>query len=125
MKAHDNSAQFNEVKEMGFKTIIVGLNDVQRNQTLLDAGMKLARKFDAHVVGLYIIPAVQVYSSGFESMPVVFEGRRDFFQSSSSSVRSSFEGVLAREQIRGEFQLVDAASADISNPIIERARAAD
>jgi nucleotide-binding universal stress UspA family protein len=110
---------------MGFKTIIVGLNDVQRNQALLDAGIKLARKFDAHILGLYVIPAVQIYSSGFESMPVVFEGRRDFFQSSSSSVRSSFEGVLSREGIRGEFQLVDSASAHISNTMIERARAAD
>jgi nucleotide-binding universal stress UspA family protein len=110
---------------MTFKTLLVSLNDISRNQAILEAGVGLARDFDAHITGLYIIPAVEVYASGFESMPVVFEGRRDHFTSQDTSVRSAFEAAISKENVRGDFRLIDSSLPDISGATIEHGCTAD
>lgn len=111
---------------MSFKTILVNLNEISRNSAVLDAAVGLARDFEGHLIGFYVIPAVEVYATaGFEATPVVFEGRRDYFQSQEASVRSGFEAAIAKERVRGEFRLIDSARASIADQIIEQGRAAD
>jgi len=48
---------------MGYKTILVSLNEVGRLPQLLAAATKLGRALGTHVSGLYVVPAVQVYPS--------------------------------------------------------------
>ena len=55
---------------MTYKTILVSLNEIGRLPQLIEAAAFLGRTFKAHVSGLYVIPAVQVYPSvGFEAAP--------------------------------------------------------
>ena len=49
------------MKTPSLKSILVSLNDVAQLPSLLTAARYLAGKFDAQVLGLYVIPAVQIY----------------------------------------------------------------
>ena len=66
---------------MAYKTILVSLNELNRLPQLLGAAASIARNFNAHISGLYVIPAVQLYPSmGFEAVPQVFDGNQTYFK---------------------------------------------
>ena len=47
---------------MGVSTILVSLNEIDRADELLKITAGLAARHDAHVIGLYVVPAVYVYA---------------------------------------------------------------
>jgi len=109
---------------MSYKTILLSLNDLARNPVLLDGAAKLARDLDAHLQGLYVVPAIEIFAGiGFE--PIVFEEKRDLFRKAERSVRASFEAVLEESDIRGAFEAVESSGPDITNHVIDRARRSD
>lgn len=111
---------------MAFKTILVGLNETERNDALLAQAAFLVRAFDAHIAGLYVIPAVQLYpSTAFEAMPVIFEAHREYFQTRRDAVKAKFLEVLRREGVRGDIAVVDSGSPLISDATIEHGRVSD
>lgn len=109
---------------MTYKTILISLNDLQRNPVLLESATRLARDMDAHVRGLYVIPAVEIYASGtFE--PVIFEGNRQLFTDAEQSVRLAFDSARENSGVRGDFISIDSASPDITDHVINYARLSD
>jgi nucleotide-binding universal stress UspA family protein len=111
---------------MTFKTILVSMNDISRNGVLLAAVGDLARDFDAHIIGHYVVPAVELYGTdGLMAMPFVFEGRRDHFREAASAVKQDFETALAKAGLHGYFEQVTAATPDVTSVLVEHARRAD
>src|SRR5260221_13250063 len=97
---------------MSDKTILVSLNELSRLSQLTAAAAALARALDAHVAGLYVIPAVQVYPSvGFEAAPQVFEGNRTFFKGHCEKGRLAFEEAMNGEDLGYDFPMNDARTA--------------
>jgi len=111
---------------MTYKTILASLNEVGRLAEVIEAACTLGRKLDAHVSGLYVIPAVQVYPSvGFEAAPQVFEGNRTFFKDNAERVRNAFEAAMKKESLSFDFHLVDARTPVIADEVIAAGRTAD
>lgn len=111
---------------MSYKTILVSLNEVGRVADLIAAAANLARALGAHVSGLYVIPAVQVYPSvGFEAAPQVFEGNRSFFKDNAARVKQSFEEAMAREGLPHDFHQIDARTPVIADEVIAQGRSSD
>ena len=111
---------------MSYKTILVSLNEVGRIAELAAAAVELARQTGAHVSGLYVIPAVQVYPSvGFEAAPQVFEGNRTFFKDNAQRVKQSFEQAMRGEGLPYDFHLLDARTPVIAEDVIAVGRSAD
>lgn len=111
---------------MSYKTILISLNEVGRLGELVAAAVDLARATGAHVSGLYIVPAVQVYPSvGFEAAPQVFEGNRSFFKDNSQRVKQTFEEAMRREGLAHDFHLLDARTPVIADEVIATGRSAD
>lgn len=111
---------------MSYKTILVSLNEVGRLGELVAAAVDLARETGAHVSGLYIVPAVQVYPSvGFEAAPQVFEGNRSFFKDHTQRVKQTFEETMRREALPHDFHLLDARTPVIADEVIATGRSAD
>lgn len=111
---------------MPLKTILVLLNDSGRSEQLLDASSALARKFDAHLVGLYILPAAKVYSDvGMVATPMVFEGYRDLFRSKLEEVRGKFDARAKLDGLKAEWRVVDSGFPDIADGAIAEARSAE
>lgn len=109
---------------MSYKTVLVSLNDLDRNQVLLESAAWLARMFDAHLQGIYVIPAIEIYPGmGFE--PIIFEGNQQLFTDAEKSVRTAFDSMLKANGIRGDMLVVDSTNHDITNHVIEHARRAD
>ena len=111
---------------MPLKTIMVLLNDPGRTQQLLDAASALARQFDAHLVGLYILPAAKVYSDvGMVATPMIFEGYRDLFTSKREEVRAKFEARANQDGLKAEWRVIDSGFPDIADSAIAEARSAE
>ncbi len=111
---------------MTYKTVLVSLNEVGRVAEAIAAATVLARATGAHVSGLYVIPAVQVYPSvGFEAAPQVFEGNRTFFKDHAAKVKQSFEEAMTREGLAHDFHQIDAHTPVIADEVIAAGRSAD
>lgn len=111
---------------MGYKTILVSLNEVGRLPELVAAAAKIAQGQGAHVAGLYVIPAVQVYPSvGFEAAPQVFEGNRTFFKDNAARVRQAFEEAMRRDGLNFDFHQVDSRTPIIADEVTALGRSAD
>jgi len=111
---------------MTYKTILVLLSDTRRTQQLLDAASAMARQFDAHVIGLYVLPAAQVYSDvGMLATPMLFEGYRDLFKSKLEEVRKKFEARVKQDGLKAEWRAVDSNYPDIAESAIVHSRSAE
>jgi nucleotide-binding universal stress UspA family protein len=111
---------------MSYKTILISLNEIGRLGELVAAAVDLARETGAHVSGLYIVPAVQVYPSvGFEAAPQVFEGNRSFFKDHTQRVKQTFEDAMRREGLPHDFHLLDARTPVIADEVTATGRSAD
>lgn len=110
---------------MTYKTILVSLNDLERNEALLTGAADLARKFDSHLRGLYVIPAVEVYPAADFGMPVVFEGNRDIYLKAQKSVQDLFESITQVAGVRNDFVVVDSITPDVADHVVDYARRAD
>ena len=111
---------------MSYKTILVLLNDTERAQLLLDASSTIARQFDAHLIGLYILPAAKIYSDvGMLAAPMVFEGYRDLFKSKLEEVRKKFDARVKQDGLKAEWRAVDSDYPDIAESAIAHSRSAE
>ena len=111
---------------MSYKTILVSLNEVGRLAELVAAAVSLARDTGAHVSGLYVVPAVQVYPSvGFEAAPQVFEGNRSYFKDNVARVKQAFEEAMRREGLSHDFHQIDASTPVIADEVVASGRVAD
>ena len=111
---------------MPFKTILVLLNGTNRTQQLLDAASAMARQFDAHVIGLYVLPAAQVYSEvGMLATPILFEAYRDLFKSKLDEVRKKFEARVKQDGLKAEWRVIDSNYPDIAESAIAHSRGAE
>jgi hypothetical protein len=109
---------------MSYKTILVSLNDLGCNQSLLESAAWLARQHDAHLQGIYVIPAVEVYP-GLGLEPILFEGNRELFTKAEKSVRAAFDSIIKQNDIRGDMLVIDSTHPDITGHLIDHARRAD
>ena len=111
---------------MTYKTILISLNEISRLPQLIAAASSLGQALDAHVSGLYVIPAVQVYPSvGFEAAPQVFEGNRTYFKDNAATVRATFEAAMQREGVKFDLHVIDARTPLIADDVIAWGRSAD
>jgi nucleotide-binding universal stress UspA family protein len=111
---------------MSCKTITVCLNEIAAVPRLLEATRALAQRYDAHVRGLYVIPAIQIYGdTGFGTVPVVFDAARLFFEKEMPGVKQKFEAAMKEDGTRFEFQAVQSEVPDITYEVIENSRSSD
>ncbi len=111
---------------MSVGTILVSLNDVERASHLLDIASMLADRHDAHVIGLYVIPAVYIHPgiSAHLAADVTDMGRQ-FFQDQASTVKQLFEDQMNKQGFKGEWREVDGMSHLVSSAVIEHGRQSD
>lgn len=111
---------------MAYRTLLVSLNDAERLEAALGLAARLQGTHEAHVVGLYAIPAVQVYPTiGMEITPDVFEGHRAWFRERAAKVKTRFDALIAREGLSAEFRLVESQSPLVADTVIDHGHYAD
>jgi nucleotide-binding universal stress UspA family protein len=111
---------------MTYKTIMVCLNEVDRIERLLDFAIEIADHQNAHILGLYVIPAVQIYPSvTIDVSCQVFEAYREFFKRQAHRVKESFDSCMRRSGPKSEWCLVNGETPLVADTVIEHGMAAD
>ncbi|WP_119390779.1 universal stress protein [Taklimakanibacter lacteus] len=111
---------------MSFRTILASLNETSNNGAVIATAAVLAREFEAHVTGLYVIPAAPVYPSArYEPIPEMFETHREYFRRQSASVGAAFRAGFPDDTLRHRLRVENSASPLIGDSVIEHGRHSD
>jgi nucleotide-binding universal stress UspA family protein len=114
------------MKTPSLKSVLVSLNDVAQLSGLLAAARHLAGKFNAQVVGLYVIPAVQIYPMmGYDAPPATYDGNQIFFNQHRDKVKAEFETAMKADGIEYAFQELQGRAPQIASDVADRGRAHD
>ncbi len=111
---------------MTYKTILVYFSNEVHAQRVLQMAASLATKHEAHLIGLYVKPAIQFYPAVAIDIPVeIVESHRDHHSEIAERIGRSFEAATAREGVSAEWRSADSLQADRSSTVVEHARTAD
>lgn len=111
---------------MGPKTIMVCLTTPENTETLLKVAVPMARKHNAHLVGLHTIEALLVYPGIAMHIPEpAFATFNASQKKKSEAIKKVFAKRTANEDFVSEFRLVRAEAVSASERMVECARAAD
>jgi nucleotide-binding universal stress UspA family protein len=111
---------------MAYKTILLCLNETQRAKQLISVARELGAKFKAHVSGLYVVPATEIYASGgFADLPNISDANRKHFQEQQKAVQEAFEDAMKDDGLAFDFRLVDSPIASVATEQIAQSHAAD
>ena len=111
---------------MKLGNILICLNDMDNLSALLETGCALALKHDAHLTGVFVIPAMQIYPvyEGI-AMAEIFEGQHQKYEDMAADVQKQFERALEKNLITGEWRKLDSPISTIADEFIAQARMVD
>ena len=111
---------------MTYKTILVYLNDARRVQRLMDVALPLARKMDAHIIALNVMPPIVVLPGGeFGAGSVTVDAHRDAYKADIAKIKTLFEEATRLHQAKSEWREADANMASATGMVIEHGRVCD
>lgn len=112
---------------MAYRTILVHLENEERAPGILAAATALARKNDAHLIGMFVIPGIDVAPSfGFYIPAEILEIHRNTCLKVGKRLQEAFDKAVAAEGVTSsEFRSVEAAGQADALPVIEHGRMAD
>jgi nucleotide-binding universal stress UspA family protein len=110
---------------MSYKTVLVSLNSFEQQKSLLQVCSVIARQNDAHVIGLYVVPAVRVYGNLEMAAPIIVSDYHDHFEKKLQATREQFEKFIKAEGLKGEWHAVKSNFPDLVDSTVAEAKKAD
>ena len=111
---------------MTYKTILLHLHDLKRAQRLLEVAVPLARRMDAHLIGLAVLPAI-IIIPGMDSggTSVIIEDHRDAYRGEMAKLKAVFNEVTKGQSLKTEWREDDANASTAADVIIKHGRSVD
>ena len=114
---------------MAYKTILAFLPSADQAPATLNAARLVARRGGAHVIGLYVFPAMRIYGALPIDAPNVtaqlIEQNRAFHEAESGKVKALFEAAFGDEDVHGEWCFSETMRVSPLPEIIDQGRAAE
>jgi len=111
---------------MGLKTILVCLTTPDHADTLMNVAVPLARRHNAHLIGLHTVEALVVYPGIAMHIPdPAFAAFNESQKEESAKIKNTFEKHTQNEDFQSEYRLVRAEAVSANERMVESARAAD
>lgn len=112
---------------MPYKTILVHCNDASRIEGILAPAVDLAERFQAHMIGISIVPPALVLPAGMPGAPdtIVVDTHCQAYYQESPKMKAAFEAAAEARNFVAEWCELDAGSTSVANVALQRARAAD
>lgn len=114
---------------MGYKTIVAHLTTETQARQAIAAGSMLARSGDAHLTGLYVVPAPRVVAASAygaaDVAGILLEQHLAFHEQKSNQIKALFDHAMASELFQSDWVKVDSHRVDPLATILERGRAAE
>lgn len=108
------------------QTILVCMNEVDRVEQMISAVKTLNSKLDAHFIGIYVIPAIQIFSEpGMMYSAQVNDGFRLYFQNHAKDVKKKFNNAAKTTGMSAEWREIDSDLPFIADSVIKHARMCD
>ena len=111
---------------MSYKTILVCLTTTTNAERLTKIAADVARKFNAHLIGLHTLQSLIVYPG--IALPLSADTEATFRESQhreAEEIRKVFEQHTKSEDFVAEWRCVEARSETAADRIVEHARCAD
>lgn len=115
---------------MGYRTLLVYLPNAATAARTVKAAALLARRFDAHLVGLYVAPAFKLYlatTAYYDAAGVAERLRRhkDRHAAEGAEIEALFDAIVSGEGISAEWRSATTGHSDPLPAILESSNAAD
>lgn len=111
---------------MSYKTILVCLNNLDNAKRLSTIACTVARKFDAHLIGLHTLQAMEIYPEIAAHITTdISHSFNQQQQKQADKIRDIFTKVTKPEDFVSEWRTVQALSSNAADQVIEHARCAD
>jgi nucleotide-binding universal stress UspA family protein len=111
---------------MPYKTILVHLNNDERVARLIGAAMQLALPAEAHLTGLFVVPAAPAKSP---LLPMISGGAiqsaLDAYRKAGADIRKAFETATAGQPLVADWRLYEAKRPGYIEAVLSQARTAD
>jgi nucleotide-binding universal stress UspA family protein len=110
---------------MSYKTILVHLNDKRRTRALLGPAIELARRYEAHLIGMHVyasVPAAPVtvpYGAKVLGSLVAAERQE------TAAIAATFAEATKNEPFVAEWRAVKVPHVDLAAVVMDHGRAAD
>jgi len=109
-----------------YKTILISLNNFKSMDDMFRLVRPLARKFNSHIVGLYVIPPVYFVSGPYGiGGGAQYADLRDFYLSKADEIKAQFEDFLRAENIQGEWRQTSTHGSTVADTIIAHGQQSD
>jgi nucleotide-binding universal stress UspA family protein len=109
---------------MSFKTILLHMSDRSRVGGLVDAATGLAGKSNAHLIGLFVMPALKAFGSTSYGAGLV-KGYLETIRTEAAAVKEAFETACRLRGFPFEWRLVQNDHGSIADAVINEGRTAD
>ena len=111
---------------MAYKTILVCLTNAANAERLVKAASTLARKFDAHLIGLHVQTTLRSYSAGDIDLPTTASrAYRQEQLENAKTIQSVFEQNTCAEDFVSEWRLAEAEVGELEECLVEHALCSD
>lgn len=111
---------------MAYKTILVYIDEAARSEPLIKAARQLGESEGAHIVGLHVIPDIQVYAAAEAQLPAeIFEAQRRANEEVATKAEAAFTGAFKAGGLSHEWRMVEERGAAIGDRVMESSLVAD
>ncbi|MEP3655655.1 MAG: universal stress protein [Litorimonas sp.] len=108
------------------KTILVSLNSPQFFDNNMAMATQIAREYESHIIGLYVVPSAIVYTASYGyGGPINFTELHRFYRSKASEVEGLFIEWVEKEGLSAEWRKTSSLGHFVSDAIIDHGREAD
>lgn len=109
---------------MSYKTILLHVNDERRVARLVEVAAPLADRFDAHIIGLYVMPPVPTYGATSVGAGMI-KSSLGAFREEARRVHAAFEEACRGRTLVAEWRVAEPRHQDVATTVMEHGRAAD
>ena len=109
---------------MSYKTILVHLNDERRVEAVLEPAMTLARRYNAHLIGMHVyaaLPAAPI-SIPYASKVIAAAGAE---RKATQQIAAIFTRMTANQPFVPEWRALKVPHVDLASVVMDHGRAAD
>jgi len=112
---------------MPYKTILTYLPDTQTAGQLLDAILPIAQEYDAHLIGLHIVPRVPVMVAvaAAEIPQSIIQKQEEMLLREADMLKELFEKACSKAKVRAEWRCNKIEHADMASEIASQALCCD
>ncbi|MEH6547357.1 MAG: universal stress protein [Sneathiella sp.] len=111
---------------MSFKTILVYVSDVEQSKVVLSVAVMMAKRYEAHLTGLHVIPGIQIYPSvGMYIPEEALAPQRTYHLEKAKKAKAYFSKLTDDEGIMADWRQEESDTPNISQQVVDSSHTVD